>query len=153
MRLALTTTLVLLAGTTSMAADLDEMTDLTRDMVLRAADHYGAVGPDQAKVDFNLKSEAWYANTYHLHMFGMTQDGLVWADNVWPEFVGTDFSVAADFNGVEFGRDILDNTPQDGSVYRIELQFMNPDSGDLSPSVGACLRPDDQNILCSWTNG
>lgn len=145
--------LTLLATTGAVQAELDKMAALTREMVQRAAKHYSSVGRSQAEIDFNQRTEDWYSDTFYLHMFGMNADGIVWADNVWPEFIGTDFSEAADFNGVLFGRKILNNTPRDGEIYRIDLEFMNPDSGDLSPSVGACLRPDASTILCSWTNG
>lgn len=143
----------LVCATTAHGANLQEMSAMTEDMVTRAAEHYANVGREQAEIDFNKKTEEWFADQYFLHMFGMGADGMVWADNVWPEFIGTDFSDAADFNGIQFGQEILANTPTDGSALRVELQFMNPDSGELSPSVGHCVRPDPGNILCSWTNG
>ncbi|UWR10775.1 hypothetical protein [Sulfitobacter mediterraneus] len=149
----LITACLMCTATAVAAADLQEMGDMSKEMVARAVTHYQQVGREQAEKDFNHKTEEWYADKYFLHMFAMNVDGTVWADNVWPEFIGTDFTAAGDFDGFEFGHDIIANTPQGGEVYQVQLKFMNPESGDLTPSVGSCVRADAQNILCSWANG
>ena len=134
--------------------ELQAMRDMTREMVLRAADYYRSVGRAVAEVEFNkMGSERWTASPYYVHMFAMSDDGTVWADNVWAEFVGTNFSLAADFHGFMFGQAILDGTPEDGSTFQIQLTFINPDSDELSPSIGHCLRPEPGEVLCSWANG
>lgn len=137
----------------ALAANTDRPEPLTHDMIVRAIDHYARVGPSQSAIDFNRKSEAWYQEENALHMLGLTPDGIVWADNVWPEFIGTDITLVADFRGVAFGRDIVENTPMDGSIYLVRLEFIDPETGHPSTSVGACARVDDGNILCSWSNG
>lgn len=134
-------------------AMLTEMEALATDMIGRAAAHYSEVGLDQAKVDFNEKSDEWYADDYFVHMFGMGVDCVVWADNVFPEFVGTDFCEALDYNGFAFGAHILLNVDPDGSPLRVVLEFDNPETGAISPSLGMCVQADPENVLCSWTNG
>jgi len=81
----------------------------------------------------------------------MNANGDVWADNVFTALVGSNFRSVADFNGKPFGKMIADNTPRDGSVYRIDIRFTSPGSGEIVPGVGSCLRPDEDNILCSWS--
>lgn len=145
-----TVALLALAGPAT-AADTTEMAALTLDMVTRAAAHYADVGHDQSVIDFNEQSPEWYQEQYFLHMFGMSASGLVWADNVWPDFIGTDFSLTADFNDFEFGAYILENASD--APLLVELEFMNPDTLEITPSVGHCIKVDPDNILCSWTNG
>lgn len=141
------------AMTPASAANLAEMRAMTAEMIARAAQHYAMVGHSVAADDFNTLSDDWYAEHHLLHMFGMGMDGRVWAYNVWPELIGIDFSYVTDFHGFEFGRDILKNTPENGSPYEVQVHFMDPQTGQLIPSIGTCIRPDEGNILCSWTNG
>ena len=142
------------AATDFPAADLQAMRDATATMLARAAAHYGRVGHDAAIADFNaVEDTVWIEQPFHIHMFAMRHDGIVTADNVWPEFIGTDFTLTADFEGYQFGVDILERTSEVGTVAPIELVFMNPDTGDLSPSIGHCMRPNADTVLCSWANG
>lgn len=134
-------------------AKLAEMETLATEMISKAAEHYKNVGPEQAVVDFNEKTAPWYADDYFVHMFGMGIDCVVWADNVFPEFVGTDFCAAIDYNGFAFGVHIIGNLEADGTPLRVQLEFDNPDTGAISPSIGMCVQADQENILCSWTNG
>lgn len=130
-----------------------EMERLTREMIADAVAHYQAVGHDQARQDFtNTEKGRWFTDQYNLHMFGMADTGIVWADAAWPAFIGTDFSDMTDFNGKPIGLMILENTPMDGGVYLIELDFMNAAQNEISVSIGACARPTPEHILCSWTN-
>ena len=127
---------------------------MTRTMVVRAARHDAAVGQEAAVADVNEPgAAAWTAMPHYVHMFAMTADGHVLADDVWPEFVGTDFTLVADFEGFRFGEALLDGTPADESVFQFELTFINADSDAMSPSVGSCLRPVPEQVLCSWANG
>ena len=143
------------AGATDFPEEsLHLMREMTREMVTRAAEHFHAVGLEQAAIDFNVVgAPEWNAEPHYIHMFGMDADGTVWADNVWPEFIGTDFTATADFEGFQFGAEIVENTATVGEIYQIQLVFMNPDSNDLSPSIGSCVRPVPEHILCSWANG
>lgn len=142
-----------IAGTDHDPAKLKEMEQLATEMIVEAAAHYSEVGRKQAEVDFNVKAAPWYADQYFVHMFGMESDCIVWADNVFPEFVGTNFCNAIDYNGFEFGSHILTNLEQDGTPLVVRLEFDNPETGAVSPSVGVCVQADPDNILCSWTNG
>lgn len=134
-------------------AMLAEMEALATEMIGRAAEHYSNVGQAQAEKDFIVKSDDWYGDDYYVHMFGMGVDCVVWADNVFPEFVGTNFCDAIDYNGFSFGSHIILNVDPDGTPLRVQLEFDNPETGAISPSIGMCVQADAENILCSWTNG
>ncbi|MGH1482402.1 MAG: hypothetical protein ACRBM6_27380 [Geminicoccales bacterium] len=133
-------------------ADPIAMRNLTKAMVLEARDYYETVSLEEATAAFNdVTSERWLREPFHLHLFGMNANGDVWADNVFTALVGTNFIHFADFDGKPFGKMIAENTPQDGSVYQIDIRFTSPGTGEIVPGVGSCLRPDADNILCSWS--
>lgn len=141
-----------LAMATPAKADPVAMRNLTKAMVLEARDYYQSVDFETVTTTFNdLTSERWLRDPFHLHLLGMHADGQVWADNVFTALVGTDFRAVADFDGRPFGKMIADNTPRDGSVYQIDIRFTSPGSGEIVPGVGSCLRPDEDNIICSWS--
>lgn len=143
---------VILALVTPAKADPVAMRNLTKAMVLEARDYYQSVNFETATTTFNdVTSERWLRDPFHLHLFGMHTNGDVWADNVFTALVGSNFLPVADFDGKPFGRMIADNTPRDGSIYQIDIRFTSPSSGEIVPAVGSCLRPDEENILCSWS--
>jgi hypothetical protein len=133
-------------------ADIAAMGSLTRAMVLEAADYYRSVPFDQAATAFNdLESERWLRQPFHLHMFGMHADGMVWADNIFHELVGVDFSLVYDLEGVQFGKQILERTAASSEPITIQIQFLSPATGNETISVGSCIRPEPDNVLCSWS--
>lgn len=134
-------------------ADEERMAEITYAMVTEATEFFQSNGYDVAAEAFALTElNRWYTDEFNLHMFGMTAEGIVWADGAWPAFVGTDFSEMTDFNGFAFGQNILSETPENGDPYRIELQFMNAEQNKITVSIGHCARPSNDHILCSWTN-
>ena len=144
--------LLAFAPAPSTKADPVVMRSLTKAMVLEARDYYHSVDFETAVTTFNdVTSERWLRDPFHLHLFGMNANGDVWADNVFTALVGSNFRSVADFDGKPFGKMIADNTPRDGSVYQIDIRFTSPGSGEIVPGVGSCLRPDEDNILCSWS--
>lgn len=141
------------APTFAAEPNVSRMAELTRDMVTEAVDFFVANGYDASREAFGLtERNYWFTDEYNLHMFGMTAEGIVWADGAWPAFVGTDFREMTDFNGFAFGKAILNETPDNGEVYRIELQFMNSEQSRITVSIGHCARPNTDHVLCSWTN-
>ncbi len=133
-------------------ADVKAMERLTKAMVLEAADHYRSVSFEEAEAAFNgLRSDRWLRQPFHLHMFGMHADGMVWADNIFHELVGVDFSLVYDLEGVQFGKEILERTAETQEPIMIQIKFLSPATGDETVSVGNCLRPDPENVLCSWS--
>lgn len=144
--------LLAFASTTPAKADPVAMRSLTKAMVLEARDYYQSVEFETAVTTFNdVTSERWLRDPFHLHLFGMHANGDVWADNVFTALVGSNFISVADFDGKPFGKMIAENTPKDGTVYQIDIRFTSPGSGEIVPGVGSCLRPDEDNILCSWS--
>lgn len=134
-------------------ADVTSMARLTKSMVLEARGYYQSVPFEEARVAFNeRKPGRWLRQPYHLHMLGMRSDGMVWADNVFHEFVGLDFGTVTDLDGLPFGRLILENTDKSGTEpYQIDIKFISPANGDVTVGVGNCLRPDPDNVICSWS--
>lgn len=144
-----------LTTTQSFASEMDDMKKLATGMVKEAAQFYNSNNFEKVKTAFNdPASTEWLRQPYHLHMFGMsTNNATVWADNVFPEFVGMDFRTMSDMNGKDFGQLIFDNTKSATDTYGIEISFTNPESGNIVHGFGACLKPDAKNIICTWTEG
>ncbi|NJO39032.1 MAG: hypothetical protein HC871_17320 [Rhizobiales bacterium] len=133
-------------------ADIAAMGRLTKAMVLEAAGYYRSVSFDEAVTAFSdLESERWLRQPFHLHMFGMRADGMVWADNIFHELVGVDFSQVFDLEGVQFGKQILERTAETTEPVTIQIRFLSPATGNETISVGSCMRPEPENVLCSWS--
>jgi len=133
-------------------ADIAAMGRLTNAMVLEAADYYRSVSFAEAEAAFNdLSSDRWLSQPYHVHMFAMRADGMVWADNIFHEFVGVDFSLVYDLDGLQFGKEILERTAGTSDTIKIEIKFLSPETGNETVGIGSCLRPDPENVLCSWS--
>ncbi|MEZ5934577.1 MAG: hypothetical protein R3F54_22075 [Alphaproteobacteria bacterium] len=133
-------------------ADIAAMRKLTRAMVLEAAEYYRSVPFDEAQAAFNdLTSERWLRQPFHLHMFGMHADGMVWADNIFHELVGVDFSLVYDLEGVQFGQEILERTAESTEPITVQIRFLSPATGNETISVGSCMRPEPDHVLCSWS--
>lgn len=134
------------------APEIPEMRAATRDLLERAVLRFEVIGFEAAQIEFNDPTDdRWLRAPFHQHLFAMSRDGVVWADNVFPGLIGLDFSNILDADGLAFGRRILDETPEEG-VFVIEIAFQHPDGG-LAPGVGSCARPVAEHILCAWAEG
>ncbi|MGI9510595.1 MAG: hypothetical protein ACR2QJ_14740 [Geminicoccaceae bacterium] len=150
--LFLTAFVLCAAGAQPAMANITDMKRLTEEMVKEAGERFRQIGIEQATIEFNdSTSTVWLRDPYHLHMFGMSETGEIWADNIFPEVIGMNFENMADFEGLPFGQMVIDNTPIDGSIYQIEIRFASPGSGDIVPGIGSCLRPEGKDVLCSWS--
>jgi len=133
-------------------ADVAAMGKMTRAMVLEAADYFHSVPFKKAEAAFNdLQSDRWLKQPHHIHMFAMRTDGMVWADNVFHEFVGVDFSQVYDLDGFQFGKAILERTAETDEPIVVNIKFLSPANGNETIGLGTCLRPDADNVLCSWS--
>lgn len=153
MKVSFATAAVLAFSSPALASDILVMETLTQEMLSSALEFYDEAGHEAALIAFGATEKGrWYTDEFNLHMFGMSADGVVWADGAWPELVGTAFTDMTDFNGKEFGKMIVEETPQDGSFYRMDLFFLNPEQNQISISIGHCARPVAEHVICSWTN-
>lgn len=133
-------------------ADAMAMSRLTKAMVLEAADYYRSVSFEEARATFNdQKSDRWLRQPFHLHMFGVSADGIVWADNIFHEFVGVDFSLVYDVEGFAIGRNVIEQASATSEPSKHRTKFLSPVTNDETLSIGHCLRPDPDNIICAWS--
>jgi hypothetical protein len=133
-------------------ADVAAMSRATKAMVLDASKFFNSVPFEEARAAFNEGGSArWHQEPYGVHMFAMYANGLVWADNVFSEFVGTDFSLVIGMDGFAVGRHILTQTAYKSEPLRTENMFISPKTGNETISVGHCMRPDPDHVLCSFS--
>jgi len=134
-------------------ANLEEMEQLTREMVLEAEQYFNSVPLEEAQETLaDPNTDRWIGDRYHVHMFGMDADGNIWADNIFTDLVGLNSLDMADFDGRLYNRDILTETQTSSDVYTLHIRFTNPESGAIVDTVGSCLRPVAEHVICSWAN-
>lgn len=155
--LALATTFMLLgltiaSGTNAAESSVSEMKRLAEDLLNEATLHYQQVGKRNAIYEFNdTASTRWVRQPYHQHLFALSYpDAIVWADNVFPEFVGHNFSSMTDADGYAFVQDIF-HSVEPSKTYIIQIHWLNPESHEVVDSVGACTMADKDNVVCAFT--
>jgi len=144
-------TAVTAAGTAF--ANPEEMEALTREMVLDAETYFNETPLDDVKAAFNdPASDRWVGDQYHLHMYGMDAEGVVWADSAFPDLVGMNSVDMADFDGNFYNQEVLAGTEGHSDPFTVNIRFSNPESGAIVDTVGTCLRPVQEHVICAWAN-
>jgi hypothetical protein len=132
------------------SADMAELDEMTRDMIKDAVSYFQEEGFDAAKEAFSdPDAERWFKQPHSVHMFGAYADGEIWADNAFPEFVGSNFNDLSDANGKRFGSMVMKNA-EVGEPYRIDFVFLHPKKDTLADGAGHCQKPNPDHVLCSF---
>lgn len=143
-------TAVLVSIAAPASADMDQLDRMTKAMVKDAVAVFQENGFEAAKEAFSdADAERWYQQPHSVHMFGAHADGKIWADNGFPELVGTNFNDLSDANGKRFGEMVMNNTKM-GSLYRIDYVFLHPEKDTLTEGAGHCRKPNPEHVLCSF---
>ena len=149
---ALAITMVVSAAVLPAQAAFDDQAAATRTYALKALDFYRAKGLDGTKASF-LTPKTWLLgpDQWNLHVTGLSNDQMVWADSGFPEVVGQSYRDVEDLDGVALGKSVWDGLARSPEGASIQLRFSNPVTKAVAHTEGYCVQADSSNVICAWS--
>ena len=133
-------------------AAFDDQAAATKAYALKAVDYYKAKGLDGTRASFSTP-KAWLLgpDQWNLHVTGLSNDEMVWADSGFPEVVGQSCQDVGDLGGVGLGKAVWDGLAKSPGGASIQLRFSNPVTKAVAHTEGYCVQADLSNVICAWS--
>ena len=149
---ALAVVMVVSAAGLPARAAFDDQAAATKTYALKALDFYKAKGLDGTKASFSTPN-AWLLgpDQWNLHVTGLSNDEMVWADSGFPEVVGQSYQDVEDLDGVALGKSVWDGLAKSPGGASIQLRFSNPVTKAVAHTEGYCVQADASNVICAWS--
>ena len=133
-------------------AAYEEQAAKTKAYAMKAVEFYRSKGMEAAKASF-MTPKAWFLGPeeYNLHVSGLSNDQMAWADSGFPEVVGQSYKDVEDLDGVPLGKAVWGGLAKNPDGASIQLRFSNPVTKAVAHTEGYCVQADTSNVICAWS--